>query len=54
MRIPLSRNRRDGRREEIGGSLMAWDVLVADYGMDQYYGGPFDLEERLEALRDVG
>ena len=28
---------------------MAWDVLVADYGMDQYYGGPFDLEERLEA-----
>ena len=33
---------------------MAWDVLVADYGMDQYYGGPFDLEERLEALRDVG
>lgn len=33
---------------------MAWDVLVADYGMDQYYGGSFDLEERLEALRDVG
>jgi sugar phosphate isomerase/epimerase len=34
--------------------VMAWDVLVADFGMNQYYGGFFDLEERLEAIQDVG
>lgn len=33
---------------------MAWDVLVADYGMDQYYGGFYDLEDRLERLQDIG
>jgi sugar phosphate isomerase/epimerase len=29
-------------------------VLVADYGLNQYYGGLYDLEARLRALQSVG
>lgn len=33
---------------------MCLKVLVADYGMNVYYGGLYDLEERLRALRAIG
>jgi len=33
---------------------MSWKVVVADYGENVYYGGFFDLESRLAALKSIG